>query len=223
MKNICVLIPAYNEEKTLGRLLKQLLNRHLSVFVIDDGSTDGTARIAQDSGACLLKNEKNSGKGLSLKKGIDHLLNETGCEHILIMDGDMQHDPGDIDKFITAASRGEDCVVGNRMHNPEGMPWLRIMTNKLMSWLISVITGQKIPDTQCGYRLFKKDLLSKLDIRTENFQIETEMLIQAAARGAAITSVPVASIYHKDSSSKINPIIDTVRFVKYILTVNGKG
>ncbi len=220
--NVCVLIPAYNEEKTLGELLCKLSDKGLSAVVVDDGSTDATARIARDSHAVLLRNEKNCGKGLSVKRGIDYLLGREDCFFILIMDGDLQHAPSDIDLFLDAAGRGEACVVGNRMKYPSGMPFLRIVTNRFMSWLISRITGQYIPDSQCGFRLIKKDILKDLSIETDNYQIESEILIKVAEKKIPITSVPVASIYRKDIKSKINPIIDTLRFIKFILFLHDK-
>lgn len=221
--NVWVLIPAYNEEKTLGRLLKELLERKLSVLVIDDGSEDNTSRIAEENGAVVLRNEKNSGKGVSLKKGITYLLSLKNFDYVLIMDGDGQHAPADIDKFLKEAAKGEACVIGNRMGNPLGMPALRVFTNKFMSWLISKLIKQHVPDSQCGFRLIKRKLLERINIHTDNYQIESEILIKVAYHGMDVKSIPVESIYHKDSKSKINPLIDTFRFIKFILLLDGKN
>ena len=220
--DVWVLIPAYNEEETLGPLIKKLKEEKLSVLVVDDGSVDNTARIAEENGAVLLRNGKNSGKGVSLKKGIAYLLGQRHFDYVLIMDGDGQHAPSDTEKFLKEAERGKPCVIGNRMDNPLGMPALRIFTNKFMSWLISRITQQHIPDSQCGFRLIKRKLLEQITIHTDNYQIESEILIKVARQGTPIKSIPVKSIYHKNSKSKIRPIIDTCRFVKFIFSLNGQ-
>src|SRR4030042_429276 len=132
------------------------------------------------------------------------------------MDGDGQHCVHDLEKFLEKARRGAAFVVGNRMHEPRGMPLVRIYTNVLMSWLISKIVHQKIPDTQCGFRLIKREVLENVSIKTKKFEIESEILIKAARRGYAIESIPVQSIYSKSQRSKINPFIDTLRFIKFI-------
>jgi len=103
------------------------------------------------------------------------------------------------------------------MSNPIRMPKLRVITNKFMSWFISQIAGQRIPDTQCGFRLIKKEVLEKVKIETNNFEIESEILIKAARLGFPIKSISIKSIYFKSLHSRINPFIDTVRFIKFIL------
>jgi glycosyltransferase involved in cell wall biosynthesis len=211
-----VLIPAYNEERTLGEVLSQLKRKDISILVIDDGSTDKTSYIAKQAKVNLIKNKKNSGKGISIKRGIKYLLENEQFDYVITMDADGQHSPSDLDKFLEEAERGEYFVVGNRMDNPQGMSFVRILTNKFMSWLISKIVKQKIPDTQCGFRLIKKDVLQEMRIETDKYQIESEFLIKAAHNGIPIKSIPIRSIYFRGLGSKINPIIDTIRFIKFL-------
>jgi hypothetical protein len=132
------------------------------------------------------------------------------------MDGDGQHSPLDLGKFLKEAEIGTPFAIGNRMHKHTGMPWERVFTNKFMSWLISKIVKQRISDSQCGFRLIKKDVLEKMIIKTKKFEIESEIIIKAARLGVAIKSIPIKSIYCKNLRSKIQPFIDTLRFVRFI-------
>jgi glycosyltransferase involved in cell wall biosynthesis len=217
---VWVLIPAYNEGATIGELLRKIKQKDLSVMVIDDGSTDDTSCVSAQYADTLLTNERNLGKGMSLKKGIAHLLNNGDFDYIITMDADGQHSPVDIDKFLKMVQATESFVVGNRMDNPCGMPKIRVMTNKFMSWFISRLVGQHIPDTQCGFRLISRKVLANIKIETNKFEVESEILIKAARNNFLIKSIPVHSIYAKNQCSKIHPFADTVRFIRFIFSLN---
>lgn len=211
----CVLIPTYNEAKTIAQLIRQIRSQNLEVIVVDDGSMDDTSSIAQDSGAIILKNQANEGKGASLIKGFNYAL-EKGFDAVITMDGDGQHLPEDIPAFVRMAEDSNTAVfIGNRMSCIRNMPAFRVLTNKIMSWLISGITKQKIFDTQCGFRLIKREVLEKLNLMTKKYETESEILIRASRLGFKIESVPVNTVY-KDEKSKINPLIDALRFIKFI-------
>jgi len=214
---IWIIIPAYNERFSLAGILDELKSKNFSILVVDDGSIDNTFEVAKKKADFVIRNEKNLGKGMSLKKGIDYLLRETESDYIITMDADGQHSPLDLDKFLQRAESGSCFVVGNRMFNPIGMPKSRVITNKLMSWFISRIVRQKIPDTQCGFRLIKREVLEKVKIKTNNFESESEILIKAARSGFSIESISIRSIYFKSLHSRINPFVDTIRFIKFIL------
>lgn len=212
----CVIIPTYNESKTIAGLVRQVQSSGLEVIVIDDGSSDNTADIAEASKALVLRNARNLGKGASLAKGYDFAL-ARGFDAVISMDGDGQHSCDDLAAFIhKAESPGCAIVVGNRMKSTKQMPFLRVATNRFMSWLISLVTGQRIPDTQCGFRLVKKELLEKFKLSTSKYETESEILIQAARLGFKIESVPVRTIY-SGQKSRINPFVDTLRFLRFII------
>ncbi|MCX5697841.1 MAG: glycosyltransferase family 2 protein [Candidatus Omnitrophica bacterium] len=211
----CVVIPAYNEAKEIGRIVSGVRSQGIPVIVVDDGSMDATSRIAREEGAQVLRNETNVGKGSSLSRGFAHALAQ-GYDAVVIMDGDGQHDPLDIPSFLRAQElTGCEIIIGNRMQEAQTMPRLRYLTNRFMSWLISCIIGQKIPDTQCGFRLIKKEVLNRLSLRTRKFEIESEMIINAARIGFRIGSIPIKTLY-RDEKSQINPFIDTLRFIRFI-------
>ena len=212
---VCVVIPTYNEAGTISVLVKQICKQDLDVVVVDDGSTDNTGQFAESSGAAVLKNKVNQGKGASLIKGFDSAL-KNNYDAVITMDGDGQHLPEEIPDFIRAAQNPDKgIIIGNRMSQRRNMPLVRVWTNKFMSWIISKITGQKIPDSQCGFRLIKKEVLARLHLVTSKYEIESEILIKASRLGFKIASVPIRSIYVGERSH-INPFFDTLRFIKFI-------
>jgi hypothetical protein len=134
------------------------------------------------------------------------------------MDGDGQHSPDDLPFFIQKAQNLQSAlIIGNRMEMTKGMPVLRVITNLLMSKFISLILKQHIPDTQCGFRLAKKELLSRMDLTTSKFETESEVLIKAAHLGFKIESIPIKTIY-TGQKSQINPLVDTVRFFRFMIS-----
>jgi glycosyltransferase involved in cell wall biosynthesis len=211
----CVIIPTYNESRTIADLINRVTRQNMDVVVIDDGSCDNTCKIARESGAIVLRNETNKGKGASLVEGFNYILNKD-YDAVVTMDGDGQHSPEDIPYFIRLAKySGSEIFVGNRMSETKNMPLIRVFTNKLMSLIISKISGQDIPDTQCGFRLIKKDALKRLKLTTCKYEIESEMLIRSCRLGYKVESVPIKTIYGKEKS-QINPLVDTLRFLRFI-------
>ena len=212
---VCVLIPLYNEARTIRRLVKDVANYADKCLVVDDGSTDLSGAIASEAGAIVIKHPKNYGKGVSLQSGFKKILGWK-YDAVITMDGDGQHDPADLPKFIKKAKTSSAGVIsGNRMGDVGKMPLIRILTNKLMSFVISKISRQKIVDSQCGYRLIKINVLEKLNLSTSRFEIESEILIEAAKYGYRIDFVPISSIY-REEKSRIDPLFDTLRFIRFV-------
>ncbi|MCB9757322.1 MAG: glycosyltransferase family 2 protein [Candidatus Omnitrophica bacterium] len=212
---VCVLIPAHNEQKEIGQLVAQIRAKAIDVIVVDDGSGDQTSVFARNQGAIVLRNEKRQGKGFSLKRGFAYIL-EKGYDGVIAMDGDGQHDPGDLEKFLIAAKDKETCLInGTRMRDAGQMPFVRRMTNRLMSFVISRMCCQPIEDTQCGYRYISADILKRISLVSNDFEIETEVLLKSCRAGCQVISVPVKTIY-RGEKSKIHPIKDTIRFFSYL-------
>lgn len=215
MNNICVVIPTFNEAKVIASLAAKIKSLGHDILVIDDGSNDGTGELAKDGGAIVLRNEQKMGKGASLRKGFA-FARQRPYSAIITMDGDGQHDPEDIQRFSKAAQGKEPClVVGNRIIDAEGMPAIRWLTNHFMSWLISSVCHQSIPDSQCGFRYLSMEVLKSINLKTEKFEIETEMLVVTAQKGFPIFSAPIKTIYAGEKSN-ISPFVDTLRFIKFL-------
>ncbi len=188
----------------------------LDVFVVDDGSRDDSGQRARDAGAAVLVNFKNQGKGFSLQRGFDHIM-ALDYEALITMDSDGQHAVEDLAAFIRLFDdKKPDIICGNRMKDHRDMPFVRYLTNRIMSALISLVCRQKIYDTQCGYRLIRCDVLRNIQLSSSAFEIESEVLIKASKKHYRIASVPVKTIYGAEVS-KINPFFDTARFIVYIV------
>ena len=214
--NICIVIPAYNESQNIGPLIESLCAKTYNVIVIDDGSTDETGVTAKEKGAIVIRHDKRSGKGYSLRKGFEYALHHD-YEAVITMDGDGQHDISDLGQFIEAAQKHKVSIItGNRMQNSQKMPVIRYCTNRCMSWLISRVCKQKIIDTQCGYRYISCDILREIHLTSRDFEIETEILIKACKQNFKVYNVPIKTIYCGEKS-QINPVKDTVRFIVYFI------
>jgi glycosyltransferase involved in cell wall biosynthesis len=213
--NSCVVIPAYNEAGEISRLIRQIQAQQIPLIVVDDGSSDATAKIAQDLGVTVMRNAYNEGKGVSLRRGFCRALTD-GFAAVITLDADGQHDPLDIPLFTQLAENSPaGIIIGNRMTSSKGMPLLRFLTNRFMSWFISRLVQQEIPDTQCGFRLIKQEVLKKISLQTRKFEIESEIIFSAARGGFKIASIPIRTIY-RNEKSQIDPLADTLRFIRFI-------
>jgi glycosyltransferase involved in cell wall biosynthesis len=213
--SVAALIPAYREAGHIAEVVERTIKQLPQVCVVDDGSDDTTAELARKAGAEVIIHEVNQGKGAAIKTGFRHLL-KTGCSYILVLDGDGQHLPEEIPRFLAAAASGDLAfVVGTRMNDKAAMPFVRRMTNLYMSWQISRVCGQRIPDSQCGFRMIRLDVIPHLFCESNNYDYETEMLIIAARKGFQIGAAEVSTVYGTEKS-KIHPVRDTIRFFKLL-------
>jgi len=213
---VAAVIPAYNEEKHIADVVRRTRQQLDNVLVVDDGSADKTADRAREAGAEVIVHAINRGKGETIKTGLRHWL-ERQFDFVIILDADGQHRPEEIDRFVTAALSADapKLVLGNRMNDVSSMPLVRRFVNRWMSDQISALCGQRIPDTQCGYRLLHRQLIPELLGGAARFDYETEMLIIASRKGFRIGSVPISTVY-SDEVSSIHPVRDTIRFFKLI-------
>ena len=212
-RTVAALIPAYLEEKHIAEVVRRTLAQLDKVLVIDDGSTDATAETARKAGAEVIVHPQNIGKGESIKSGLRHWL-ERDFAYVVMLDGDGQHLPEEIERFLAAASTtGAHLLIGTRMSDVRDMPLLRRAVNRYMSEKISRLCRQRIPDSQCGFRMVHRDLIPDLLGGADRFDYETEMLILASRKGCRIESVPISTVY-SDEVSSIHPVRDTLRFFK---------
>lgn len=207
------LIPAHNEATRIAQVVSEA-RVHLPVWVVDDGSTDGTAARAEEAGALVLRQTPNQGKGTALRTGFDRALDE-GLEAVLTLDADGQHDPAEIPQFVrTLAQRQADLIIGARDFRQ--IPLIRRVSNTLGRRLFSWALGQPVPDNQSGYRLVSRRLLeATLDSRESGFEFEVEMIVTCVLRGFVLDWVPVRTIYAGEKSH-IQPWHHLVHFLRVV-------
>ncbi len=211
---IAAVIPAYQEKKHIGDVVRRTRDKIDNVLVVDDGSNDKTAERAREAGAEVIVHPQNRGKGEAIKTGLRHFLNRQ-FDWVFILDADGQHRPEEIDRFLAAALSATEpkLILGNRMNDVSSMPLVRRAVNRYMSKKISRVCRQDIPDTQCGFRMLHRQLIPDLLEGADRFEYESEMLIIASRKGFRIDSVSISTVY-SDEVSSIHPVRDTLRFFK---------
>ncbi len=194
-----ILIPAYEAERTIESVVTTLRSVcSLSILVIDDGSHDRTSVVARQAGADVITLSSNQGKGNALKNGMGHALH-LGYTHALCIDADGQHSAEEIDRFLHY-SPNAIIVIGVREFAAP-MPMLRRLSNTLTSLVLSISTGQFIPDSQSGYRRYHLASVCAWPLLASRFDYETEVLFAAGRMRARVESVPVSTHYGDEQSS----------------------
>jgi glycosyltransferase involved in cell wall biosynthesis len=180
------------------------------VYVVDDGSTDGTAEHARAAGAEVLAHQANCGKGRAVRTGLARVL-AGDFTHVLLLDGDLQHRPEEAAALLAAAATtGADVVLGERRFERSRMPASRYHANRIGSRVLSWFVGVPVRDTQCGFRVFRVEALRPLRLSASRYEIETEMLVKIRRRGGSVAAVPITAVYGAQRS-KLRPIRDTTR------------
>lgn len=210
MITVVAIVPAYNEVETIGLVVKGLAPLVRATLVVDDGSSDGTAFEAASAGAVLRRHDTNRGKGHAVRTGLAWALTQPAT-HVLILDGDLQHVPGEASRLIDAAARTHaDLVIGTRQFDRDVMPTSRYLANRIGSRALSAFVGVRLGDTQCGFRLYRVDLIRRLPpLSSTGYEIETEMLVKVRRRRGVIVEAPVSAVY--GTPSKLRPVRDTTR------------
>ncbi|MFN8518875.1 MAG: glycosyltransferase family 2 protein [Chloroflexota bacterium] len=209
--DIVALIPAYQEATRVGPVIEGA-RAQLPVVVVDDGSTDDTAAVAEAAGATVLRQVPNQGKGAALRMGFRHAL-DAGCEAVVTLDADGQHDPTEIPAFLAAwAATRAPLIVGARTFGE--MPLTRRIANELGTRTFSWAVGRHVADNQSGYRLIAAPLMRRLlDSRETGFEFEVEMITTAIRAGMAIEWVPIRTIYAGEGSH-VRPVHHVRNFLR---------
>jgi acyl-coenzyme A synthetase/AMP-(fatty) acid ligase len=209
-----VVIPCFNEGATIGGLVEAVRRQGWSVFVVDDGSADGTSALAAQAGATVIRHDGNLGKGAALRVGLSQARAQ-GFEWCFTLDGDGQHAPEDLPAVAHCGElTGALLVVGNRMHNAQAIPWLRRHANRWMSLQLSRRAGQHLADTQCGFRLIHLETWADLPLKTQRFEVESETLMAFLAAGHQVAFAPIRVI-GRGPASRIRPLMDSLRWWRW--------
>lgn len=219
---VCILIPAYNAENTLGPVVQECLQLGWPVVVVDDGSRDGTNELVAGMPVTLITHERNRGKGRALATGFRWAL-EHGFESVLTLDADGQHDVSAAPRLVaTAEEAGVDIMIASRFSQFEQMAGLRRIWNCFGVWCMRRRTGFEISDSQSGFRCYSGRLLRSLTFEAEGYDLEMEILMKAWRIGGTIASLPVAArVADGRSTSHFRPVRDTwnicMTFLRYML------
>lgn len=210
---VLALIPAYNEAARIAPVIA-LTRLHLPVLVVDDGSTDATSMVARESGAIVLRQEPNQGKGAALKAGFRYALAQD-FQAVLTIDADGQHDPAEIPGFLQAFRLyGSDLVIGTRDFSQ--MPFSRRFANTSGRLLFSWAVGQSVQDNQSGYRLVSRRLAgAALQSALGGFEFEVDMVVTCIKNGWRLDWVPIRTIYGSEKSH-ISPVRHVGRFLNLV-------
>ncbi len=192
MSDVWVVIPAYNEEKEISKVVKKIRKYTPNMVVVDDGSCDKTYEIAQKNNVVVLKHIINLGKGAALKTGCDYAVSK-GAQKIVVLDADAQHDPDEIPHFVKALDRKE-MVFGFRRLNKH-MPFLLKFGNWGINLVIRLLYGVSIKDTQSGYRAFRAKTYKKIRWNAQDYSMESEMIANVGKYNVKYTQIPIKTIY----------------------------
>ncbi len=213
---ITIVIPAFNEEKRIGEVLKDLKKTKLPVIVVDDGSKDKTFEIAKNLGVIALRHKVNLGKGAALKTGCEAAFS-MGAEAVILMDSDGQHKVEDLPHFIDALEKDKFDVVFGSRNLSYGVPLVRYVGNKVASILISLLFGVYISDLVCGYRGLTKKAYEKMSWESTGYGVETEMAIKTGKYGLKHCEVLVQTVYYDNVKGvtildAFNILFDVIRW-----------
>ena len=190
-----IVLPLFNEEKRIGRVVKEVLKYKLPVVVVDDGSRDNSFTIASKFKIVTLRHKVNLGKGAAMKTGADYAFSH-GADAILFMDSDGQHNPANVQKFINELKSEKcDVVLGSR-NLSFGVPFVRYMGNKASSLIIRFVFGIYVSDPICGFRAFTKTAYNKIKWSSAGYGVETEMIARLGKSKLKYCEIPVDTIYH---------------------------
>jgi glycosyltransferase involved in cell wall biosynthesis len=213
------LIPAYNSARQLPDLITGVRAHLQDILVVDDGSSDETSSVAQANGAEVIRHDFNRGKGAALKSGFNHAI-EKNYDAVITLDSDGQHNPKYIPAFLEVISRtNADFVIGSRVDDKADMPLDRRFSNWATSQLLSWLLQTPIDDLQCGYRYHSIALLKAINLQSERYELETEVVIRAIQAGFKPVFIPVKVEYGPAFTTGMNRLVDTLRWLRLVLDV----
>jgi UDP-N-acetylglucosamine---dolichyl-phosphate N-acetylglucosaminyltransferase len=218
VQRVVVVIPAYNEERTIVEVIRGLKQHGFTtLIVVDDGSSDRTGALAADEGVIRLRHLLNRGLGGALGTGLRAAV-RLGAEVIVTFDADGQHDPNDIRRLLHPIDVGEaEVVIGSRMLDPRGMPYQRRMANWLANVLTYLLFGGWTTDSQSGLRAFSSRAATQMQLRTTGMEVSSEIIAEAVRHRLPWKEVPVQAIYTAYSLSKGQSVRVGVQTLRHLI------
>lgn len=213
---VAAVIPAYNVQDTVKKVVEGVKDLVDEVIVVNDASSDKTAHILASLGVTVIRHKKNMGLGGALRDGFKEALRR-GCDIVITLDSDGQHDPSDLKRLLERLKTNQvDVIIGSRLVNHSdrsNFPRHRLYGNRILTWLTNLVIGRKVTtDSQSGYRVLKKEVLEQANLTGKRMEIASEIVYEAAARGFKIDEVAIKPTYDKEKSN-VNLIADTFRIL----------
>ena len=203
-KKIYIIIPVYNEapviQETVAEIKKAGYN---NIIVVDDGSSDDSYYKLLEMDVTAFRLAINRGKGAAVKTGME-AAKILGADVVVTMDGDGQHNPGDIASMLNLINQGYDVVLGSRLKNPKGMPWYKIIANHLGNFFTFLIYGLWVTDSQSGFRVYSKKAMELINTQTDRYEYDSEVIREIKRHNLKYTEVPIEVRYTDYSMNKVN-------------------
>lgn len=214
-KDICIVIPTYNNEQTIGKVVERTLQFSYPVIVVNDGCTDSTMQLLKqfEGRITVINRQKNSGKGNALKSGLEQA-RALGFRYAITLDADGQHYPEDIPLFAKEIEEHPDTlIVGSRVLQNENMSKNSTFANRFSNFWFYIQTGKNLPDTQTGYRLYPLKKMKRLSWLTAKYEAELELLVFSAWHGITLRPIPIRVYYppREERVSHFRPFADFAR------------
>ena len=221
-QQLIAIIPAYNEELVIGTVVLETRKHVDQVIVVDDGSTDRTAEVAALAGAEVISLEKNRGKAQAMMAGFARA-RENGCEALVMLDGDGQHNPNEIPELLLPVLDGSaDLVIGSRfLMDGNNIPRYRQLGQKTLDLATMATSGYNCSDSQSGFRAISCKGLKHLDFRSEGYNIESDMITHFLADGLRIKEVPITVRYDVPNKHKKHPFSHGFDIIGHLIGIVG--
>ncbi|MCX2819441.1 glycosyltransferase [Haladaptatus sp. F3-133] len=216
-EDVTVLVPTYNEEPTVGDVVRGFTEQGYDVLVTDGGSDDDTQAVAEEAGARVVE-QSGSGKGQAVREAIAEHLQKP---YVVMIDGDGTYLPGEVDRVLAPLDKGADHVLGNRLGNPDAFTRLNYVGNRIFNAEFAVAHGEYLGDILTGYRAFTLDSARELDLTEDGFGIETEICAEAVGAGHSVEKVGITYRERPEGSEEnLHPVLDGGRigYVVYTTT-----
>jgi glycosyltransferase involved in cell wall biosynthesis len=210
-------IAAYNEARYIGSIVLQARQYVDEVIVVDDGSTDNTAKVAELAGATVIRHDENRGKGTAVQNILAEA-KKRNPDILVLLDADSQHDPNEIPALIKPISEGFDLVIGSRESQKDKTPRYRRIGQKVLLRSTRLASKANISDSESGFRALSPKAINNLKLKAAGFAIESEMITRAADKNLKITEVPISNIYTKDGST-LNPMRHGIDVLSQIIVM----
>jgi glycosyltransferase involved in cell wall biosynthesis len=209
--NVLIVVPAFNESASIGSVLDALASLPYAILVVDDGSIDETARRVQDKGVRVVRHALNMGLGAAIATGLEVARRE-GYDMLITFDADGQHNPRDVEKLIKALD-GCDVAIGVRRIFKERMPFTKRIGNWILNLLTLILFGVKSTDSQSGLRAFNRKAIESIKVKSNRYEVSSEILLEVRQNRLLLKEVPVEVIYTRHSMNKGTRVADGFRIL----------